>query len=81
VGAGSDPSVGRLLAFERPPRVVDIVVGIGGTQHTVSASVEDRSHMDYPPLLGRDILKHYRVDVTRQAQERGGDRVEMAAEE
>ncbi|WP_254271211.1 RimK family alpha-L-glutamate ligase [Haloarcula marina] len=46
--------------------VVDLVVGIGGTQHTVTASVEDRSHMDYPLLLGRDILKHYQVDVNRR---------------
>ncbi|EMA36257.1 putative ATP-dependent zinc protease [Halococcus hamelinensis] len=47
--------------------VVDLVVGIGGTQHTVTASVEDRSHMNYPLLLGRDILKHYQVDVRRRA--------------
>ena len=47
--------------------VVDIVVGVGGTQHTVTASVEDRSHMDYPLLLGRDILEQYHVDVTRHA--------------
>jgi len=49
--------------------VVDLVVGVGGTQHTVTASVEDRSHMDYPLLLGRDILKHYQVDVNRRADE------------
>ncbi|WP_276272052.1 RimK/LysX family protein [Haloarcula litorea] len=49
--------------------VVDLVVGIGGTQHTVTASVEDRSHMDYPLLLGRDILKHYQVDVNRRADD------------
>ena len=47
--------------------VVDLVVGVGGTQHTVTASVEDRSHMDYPLLLGRDILQHYHVDVRRRA--------------
>jgi hypothetical protein len=47
--------------------VVDLVIGIGGAQHTVTASVEDRSHMDYPLLLGRDILKHYQVDVNRRA--------------
>ncbi|CAI50228.2 RimK family protein [Natronomonas pharaonis DSM 2160] len=46
--------------------VVDVVVGIGGKQHTVSASVEDRSHMDYPLLLGRDILEHYHVDVRKR---------------
>ena len=49
--------------------VVDVVVGIGGTQHTVTASVEDRDHMDYPLLLGRDILENYRVDVRRRADE------------
>jgi RimK family alpha-L-glutamate ligase len=56
--------------------VVDVVVGVGGTQHTVTASVEDRSHMDYPLLLGRDILEHYHVDVTRQTDTGGGEREE-----
>ncbi|MFB6165019.1 MAG: RimK/LysX family protein, partial [Haloarculaceae archaeon] len=61
--------------------VVDLVVGVGGTQHTVTASVEDRGHMDYPLLLGRDILEHYHVDVTRRADELGGDRAETELEE
>jgi len=43
-----------------------LVIGIGGNQHTVTASVEDRGHMDYPLLLGRDILTDYRVDVVRR---------------
>ena len=47
--------------------VVDVVVGVGGNQHTVAASVEDRSHIDYPMLLGRDILEHYQVDVRKRA--------------
>ncbi|WP_178917064.1 RimK family alpha-L-glutamate ligase [Natronomonas gomsonensis] len=58
--------------------VVDLVVGIGGTQHTVTASVEDRSHMDYPLLLGRDILQHYHVDVMRRADD---DEPEPAADD
>jgi RimK family alpha-L-glutamate ligase len=49
--------------------VVDLVVGVGGKQHTVTASIEDRSHMDYPLLLGRDILEQYHVDVRRRADE------------
>ena len=57
---------GSLKSGRRRP-VVDLVVGVGGTQHTVTASVEDRSHMDYPLLLGRDILKHYQVDVNHRA--------------
>ncbi len=47
--------------------IVDIVIGVGGRRHTVAANVEDRSHMDYPLLLGRDILEHYHVDVGRRA--------------
>ncbi|WP_330631447.1 putative ATP-dependent zinc protease [Halocatena halophila] len=58
--------------------VVDLVIGIGGRQHTVTASVEDRSHMDYPLLLGRDILKHYQVNVRRRAD---GDSVSPSADD
>ena len=71
IGAGPIKSMTRVKSGSsksgkaRP--VVDLVVGIGGTQHTVTASVEDRSHMDYPLLLGRDILQHYQVDVRRRA--------------
>jgi len=64
--------------------VVDLVVGVRGAQHTVAASVEDRSHMDYPLLLGRDILKHYHVDVQRRSDSSANARAppeEEAAEE
>ncbi|MFB6269244.1 MAG: RimK/LysX family protein, partial [Halobacterium sp.] len=47
--------------------VVDIVVGVAGDRHTVAASLEDRGHMDYQILLGRDILQHYQVDVKRRS--------------
>jgi hypothetical protein len=73
IGAGPIKSMTRVRSgssksgASRP--VVDLVIGIGGTQHTVTASVGDRSHMDYPLLLGRDILKHYQVDVNRRADE------------
>ncbi len=63
--------------------VVDLVIGIGGNQHTVTASVEDRGHMQYPLLLGRDILQHYRVDVRRRADSDhdGGSRPSRYLEE
>jgi RimK family alpha-L-glutamate ligase len=71
VGAGPIKSMTRVksgsLKSGKARPVVDLVVGVGGTQHTVTASVEDRSHMDYPLLLGRDILQHYNVDVNRRA--------------
>jgi RimK family alpha-L-glutamate ligase len=73
IGAGPIKSMTRVKSGSvksgtaRP--VVDLVLGIGGTQHTVTASVEDRSHMDYPLLLGRDVLEHYRVDVRRRSDD------------
>ncbi|MFC7232877.1 RimK family alpha-L-glutamate ligase [Saliphagus sp. GCM10025308] len=70
IGAGPIKSITRVksgsskTSKSRP--VVDVVVGVGGNQHTVTASVEDRSHMDYPVILGRDILGNYQVDVSRR---------------
>jgi len=81
IGAGPIKSMTRIRSGSdksgtaRP--VVDIVVGIGGTQHTVTASVEDRSHMNYPLLLGRDILQHYQVDVRRRADAEEPDEPEL----
>jgi RimK family alpha-L-glutamate ligase len=74
IGAGPIQRVARVksgsskASKSRP--VVDVVVGVGGDRHTVSASVEDRGHMDYPVLLGRDILENYQVDISRRADER-----------
>ena len=61
--------------------VVDVVVGIGGDRHTVAASLEDRSHMEYPLLLGRDILEHYQVDVSRTAGRNPSEEEEEQDEE
>ncbi|MFP8955720.1 RimK family alpha-L-glutamate ligase [Natrialbaceae archaeon A-CW3] len=70
IGAGPIKSITRVKSGSRKTSksrpVVDIVVGVGGNQHTVTASVEDRSHMDYPVILGRDILENYQVDVSRR---------------
>ncbi len=70
IGAGPIKSIARVKTGSakqsRSRPVVDVVVGVGGNQHTVTASIEDRSHMEYPVLLGRDILEHYRVDVARR---------------
>ncbi|QIB74812.1 30S ribosomal protein S6--L-glutamate ligase [Halogeometricum borinquense] len=75
IGAGPIKSMTRVksgsMKSGKARPVVDLVIGIAGTQHTVTASVEDRSHMDYPLLLGRDILQHYRVDVRRRVDEGG----------
>ncbi|AGB15924.1 alpha-L-glutamate ligase, RimK family [Halovivax ruber XH-70] len=76
IGAGPIKSITKVRTGSskgsRSRPVVDVVVGVGGNQHTVTASIEDRSHMEYPVILGRDILSHYRVDVARRID--GDDR-------
>ena len=73
IGAGPIKSIARVKSGSRKSSrsrpVVDVVIGVGGNRHTVTASVEDRSHMDYPVLLGRDILKHYQVNVQKRADQ------------
>ncbi|WP_435335635.1 RimK family alpha-L-glutamate ligase [Haloarchaeobius sp. TZWWS8] len=84
IGAGPIKSVMRVksgsLKQGKSRPVVDLVVGVGGNQHTVTASVEDRSHMDYPVLLGRDILKNYQVDVSKRVDRDDGDEREEEEE-
>jgi RimK family alpha-L-glutamate ligase len=80
VGTGPIKDVVRVKSGNtqsgRSRPLVDVVVAVGGRQHTVTASVEDRSHMSYPLLLGRDILQHYHVDVTRRVDADEPDREE-----
>ncbi|WP_435348931.1 RimK family alpha-L-glutamate ligase [Haloarchaeobius sp. HRN-SO-5] len=81
IGAGPIHTVshvrsGSAKQSRRRP-VVDLVIGIGGQQHTVSANIEDRSHMNHRLLLGRDVLKNYQVDVSRRVE----DHAEISDEE
>ncbi|MFC4551182.1 MULTISPECIES: ATP-grasp domain-containing protein [Halorussus] len=73
IGAGPIKSIARVKSgsskSSRSRPVVDVVIGVGGNRHTVTASVEDRGHMDYPVLLGRDILKHYQVNVQKRVDQ------------
>jgi RimK family alpha-L-glutamate ligase len=73
IGAGPIHTVSRVRSGSstesRPRPVVDLVVGIAGTQHTVEANVEDRSHMSHPLLLGRDVLRHYHLDISRRVDD------------
>jgi len=73
IGAGPIKSIARVKSgsskSSRSRPVVDVVIGVGGNRHTVTASVEDRGHMEYPVLLGRDILKHYQVNVQKRVDQ------------
>ncbi|MFB6138569.1 MAG: ATP-grasp domain-containing protein [Halobacteriaceae archaeon] len=61
--------------------VVDVVVGVAGDRHTVAASLADRSHMNYPLLLGRDVLEHYQIDLKRRSDGEGEADAEEEEEE
>ena len=73
IGAGPIHTVSKVRSGSskrgRSRPVVDLVIGIGGAQHTVEANVEDRGHMTHPLLLGRDVLKHYHLDITRRVDD------------
>lgn len=60
--------------LSRRQPVVDIVVGIAGTERTVDATVEDRAEETYPLVLGRDVLEDFQIDVGSQYEDRTGDR-------
>jgi len=85
IGAGPIKSMTKIRSGSvksgkaRP--VVDIVVGVGGDRHTVAASLEDRSHMNYPMILGRDILGQYQIDVQRRFEEDSADGPNVEEEE
>lgn len=80
VGAGPIRRISRVRSgsskSSRTRPVVDVVVGIAGNHYTVSANVEDRSHMNNPVLLGRDILEHYQVDISKRVDDTEGGTVE-----
>ena len=69
--SGSDQNGHR----QRQP-VVDVVVGIGGTEQTVDATVEDRAGKTYPLLLGRDVLADFQIDVGSRYEDRASDSLE-----
>ncbi|WP_227354017.1 RimK family alpha-L-glutamate ligase [Haladaptatus salinisoli] len=84
IGAGPIKSMTRVKSGSRKASksrpVVDVVIGVGGNRHTVTASIEDRGHMDYPVLLGRDILSNYQVDVRRRVDDDEAEREEEEEE-
>lgn len=49
--------------------LVDVELYLNDGWQTVTASVTDRSKMNYPVLLGRDVLSEYTLDVSRTIEE------------
>ncbi|GGL51622.1 ATP-grasp domain-containing protein [Halocalculus aciditolerans] len=47
--------------------LVTLDIRVGDRWHEVTCDVIDREHMNYPVLLGRDILDDYFVDVSTRA--------------
>lgn len=52
--------------FERRP-VVELHFTLGGISHTAEFTLSDRSHLEFPVLIGRNILRDQMiVDVSKQ---------------
>lgn len=49
--------------------LVEVDICLSGRWRTVTAGITDRSEMNYPVLLGRDVLEGYTLDVSRTAEE------------
>lgn len=56
--------------------LVEVSLRIGDYTHDVVVNVEDRSHMEHPVLLGRDILDSYSVNVRRRHDEEAENKEE-----
>ena len=46
--------------------LVEVRCAVAGVWQTVTASVTDRSDMDHPVILGRDLIGAYRLDIDRR---------------
>lgn len=73
VGAGPVVDTTRVKsgaqnASQRRP-LVDLDVKLANRWYTTTASIEDRSHMNYPVLLGRDVLQGFHVDINQRVGE------------
>ncbi|MDZ5812423.1 RimK/LysX family protein [Halorubrum sp. AD140] len=73
IGAGPIVDTVQVRSGSRTGRqkrpLVEIDVKIGDRWQTATASIEDRTHMAYPVLLGRDLLDRYHVDVRKRERE------------
>lgn len=49
--------------------LVDVDLRLNGRWGTVTASFTDRSELNYPVLLGRDVLESYRIDISQTVEE------------
>jgi len=67
VGTTEVRSSGPSATETRP--LVDVDLRLNGGWRTVTASVTDRSDMQYSVLLGRDVLEAYTLDISRRVEE------------
>jgi hypothetical protein len=73
VGAGplvgtTDVRSGTRMGVETRP-LVEVDVRVAGGWRTVIASVTDRSDLQYPVLLGRDVLQGFTLDISDRVEE------------
>jgi RimK family alpha-L-glutamate ligase len=73
IGAGplvgtTEVRSGSTKTVETRP-LVDIRLRVNDEWRSITASITDRSAMNYPVLLGRDVLQAHTLDISRRAEE------------
>ncbi|MFB6360625.1 MAG: RimK/LysX family protein, partial [Halobacteriales archaeon] len=49
--------------------LVEIEIAVNGAWQSVTANITDRRRMNYPVLLGRDVLQDYTLDISERVEE------------
>lgn len=49
--------------------LVDVDIAVNGAWQSVTASITDRRRMNYPVLLGRDVLQNFTIDISEGVEE------------
>jgi len=63
----------KQAGMRRPKKrpVVEVAFRIQGKKYKTRANIEDRSHMKYPVLVGRELIRNnFVVDVAKKAGKR-----------
>lgn len=68
-GPESDSVTVRSSNGREDRSVYQFNIELAGHHHSVTASVTDRTEMDYPCIIGRDILSNYLVDSSDGASD------------
>jgi RimK family alpha-L-glutamate ligase len=71
IGAGPIDDTANVKGDGDHRPIVPVGIRLGDYTHEIQANVRDRSHLAHDILLGRDVLDHYSVRVSRRHDDDG----------